>query len=122
MVIDYKTGRTDAGHYALQMGLYLRAASSRYVGEQIDTAISRLSPDGALFSLGTPLPAGDLERAILEVGSFESDVVPVYGAFGASPNNGTRDIGLSRGMPGWPRRGDTRALLAAVIARRRDER
>lgn len=73
-VIDYKTGRTEAEHYALQMALYHRVASVRYPQQEIATAILRLSPSAAVFTSGVPLPPGDLEKAIAEVGSFESDV------------------------------------------------
>jgi hypothetical protein len=76
-VIDYKTGRTEAEHYALQMALYHRVASVRYPQREVATAILRLSPSGAIFTSSVPLPSGDLETAIDEVGSFESDVAKI---------------------------------------------
>jgi ATP-dependent exoDNAse (exonuclease V) beta subunit len=77
VIIDYKTGRTEADHYALQMSLYHRVASERYPQEDIHTAILRLSPSAASFTAATALTPTDLEKAIAEVGFFESDVANV---------------------------------------------
>lgn len=77
IVIDYKTGRGEADHYALQMALYHRVASLRYPHEEIATAILRLSPTAATFTSGNALPPGDLENAIAEAGLFESDVAKI---------------------------------------------
>lgn len=77
LVIDYKTGRTEDAHYALQLALYRRVALLRYPNGAVDGAILRLAPEGAAFTIGASMPAGELDRAIAQVGLFESDVARV---------------------------------------------
>jgi DNA helicase-2/ATP-dependent DNA helicase PcrA len=77
VVIDYKTGRTQDEHYALQMALYRRVAALRYPDERVSGAILRLTPDGATFAFAPTIAPEELDRAIADVGLFESDVANV---------------------------------------------
>lgn len=76
-VIDYKTGRTEDEHYALQLTLYRRVAQLRYPHDCVDAAILRLRPEGASFAPGAEMPADEFDRAIAAVGRFESNVAKV---------------------------------------------
>jgi DNA helicase-2/ATP-dependent DNA helicase PcrA len=73
LVIDYKTGRTDDEHYALQIALYRRVAESRYSGEPVGGAILRLAPHAASLVYAAAMPDYELDLAIAAAGSFESD-------------------------------------------------
>jgi DNA helicase-2/ATP-dependent DNA helicase PcrA len=77
VVIDYKTGRTENEHYALQLALYRRVAELRYPGQPVATGILRLTAQSATLTFEEPLPDAELERAIAEAGLFESDVANV---------------------------------------------
>ena len=77
VVIDYKTGRTDGEHYALQLALYRRVAELRYPGNSVEAAILRLTPESATMTFAAPLLANDIERAVTEVGGFASDLAKV---------------------------------------------
>jgi DNA helicase-2/ATP-dependent DNA helicase PcrA len=74
VVIDYKTGRSEDEHYALQLALYRRVVELRHPGESVTGAILRLTPENATLSLATPMPDAELEKAVAEAGFFESDV------------------------------------------------
>jgi DNA helicase-2/ATP-dependent DNA helicase PcrA len=77
VVVDYKTGRTEDEHYALQIALYRRVAEGLNPGEAVAGAILRLTPDAAALIYAAPLPDADLDLAVAEAGSFESDAANV---------------------------------------------
>jgi ATP-dependent exoDNAse (exonuclease V) beta subunit len=77
LVVDYKTGRTENEHYALQLALYRRVAERRYPGEPVAGAILRLTPESATFSFEAPMPDAELDNTIAQAGRFESDVANV---------------------------------------------
>ncbi|MGZ5153632.1 MAG: ATP-dependent helicase, partial [Burkholderiales bacterium] len=72
-VIDYKTGKTEDAHYALQLELYRRIAEERYAAQPIAASILRLNVDGAHESAAAPLEAGVLEGAVRAAGLLEDD-------------------------------------------------
>src|SRR4029077_1352970 len=47
VIVDYKTGVTEAAHYALQLALYRIAASKAYGKDVAGCAIVRIGPAGA---------------------------------------------------------------------------
>jgi DNA helicase-2/ATP-dependent DNA helicase PcrA len=77
VVVDYKTGRTEDEHYALQIALYRRVAEQRYPGETAAGAILRLTPEGATLVHPAPLGNADVDRAVAQAGSFDSDAARV---------------------------------------------
>lgn len=77
VVVDYKTGRTEDDHYALQLALYRRAARLRFSAERVESAILRLTPESAAMAFAPPHADDDLERTVARAGLLESDLPKV---------------------------------------------
>jgi len=65
VVVDYKTGVTEAEHYALQLALYRIAASKAYGFVTTACAIVRIGADGVAFEF-VALPDDDAVQANVE--------------------------------------------------------
>ncbi len=72
-IIDYKTGRTEDEHYALQLAVYKHAYEESHPGAMVLPSILRVSGDGARFRSGREVSAEELGRSIREAGALRDD-------------------------------------------------
>ncbi len=72
-IIDYKTGRTEDEHYALQLAVYKHAYEESHPGATVLPAILRVSGDGARLRAGRDVSPVELGRSVTEVGALRDD-------------------------------------------------
>lgn len=71
VIVDYKTGRTAAQHYALQFALYRRAVLPEFPFAA--SRLLRIGTQGATFESVTPATAQDLREAVARSRTMDSD-------------------------------------------------
>jgi len=71
-IIDYKTGYTESGHYAMQFALYRRAVVRQYP-EHAETLLLRISPDHAALEAVEPATSAALSEAVATARVMDSD-------------------------------------------------
>jgi len=71
IIVDYKTGRTGAEHYALQFALYQYASKEEH--PDASCRVLRISESSAVFEAVIPASEAELRAAIARATSMESD-------------------------------------------------
>jgi RecB family exonuclease len=71
VIIDYKTGQTSGGHYALQFALYAYAVRAEFPNPA--ARVLRIGADGASFEAIVPATEEQLRNAVASARTMESD-------------------------------------------------